>query len=180
MRCTAPADPLPGASLVAQALCPCGFRNRQSQKKRTGKNVPVLLNRTRRLCSNKEGSGRGAGSGRSGLGAIRGGCGAAGASETGQGNRPHTRKQPQYIPRRKLRSSPESLVVLDCSNHGIILLGGRAGVHETTDTFASVLLYCCPSRYTPRSGIFSRASLKRFVKFAMQITSVSSTICPSS
>jgi len=34
--------------------------------------------------------------------------------------------------------------------------------------------------YTPRSGIFSRASLKRLVKFAMQMARVSSTICPSS
>src|SRR5260370_30062241 len=32
----------------------------------------------------------------------------------------------------------------------------------------------------PKSGTARRASLKRFVKFAAQITSVSSTICPSS
>ena len=36
------------------------------------------------------------------------------------------------------------------------------------------------NRYPPRSGMFSRASLKRLVKFATQMTSVSSTICPSS
>jgi len=36
------------------------------------------------------------------------------------------------------------------------------------------------SVYTPRSGRFWSASLNRLVKFAAQITSVSSTICPSS
>jgi hypothetical protein len=35
-------------------------------------------------------------------------------------------------------------------------------------------------RYTPKSGIFSSASLKRLVKFATQTTRVSSTIWPSS
>src|SRR5579862_463649 len=37
----------------------------------------------------------------------------------------------------------------------------------------------CPPLHTPKSGTGCRASLKRLVKFATQITSVSSTICCS-
>jgi len=66
------------------------------------------------------------------------------------------------------------------SNHAIILCAGPARANEPRVTFASVLLNGTTGPYTPMSGIFSRASLKRLVKLAMQIARVSSTICPSS
>jgi hypothetical protein len=94
-----------------------------------------------------------------------------------------------------VKPTPE--VVSDNFNHGIILHGSLAHVHGARGSFHSVLWYChefvrefsrelnkilIPPNVcqTPKSGIISRASLKRLVKFATQITSVSSTICPSS
>jgi hypothetical protein len=85
----------------------------------------------------------------------------------------------------------------DNSNHRIILLGSLTRVHGARVTFSSVLEYwhTCEHGFswqfnsilipptvshTPRSGIISSASLNRLVKLAMQITMVSSTICPSS
>ena len=73
-----------------------------------------------------------------------------------------------------------SSVVLSSSNHAIILPGGPARANGPRVTFASVLSYGTSGLHTPRSGMFSRAALKRFVKFAMQMARVSSTICPSS
>jgi hypothetical protein len=66
--------------------------------------------------------------------------------------------------------------VLNTSNHAIILPGGPARANGPRVTFASVLSYGTSGLHTPRSGIFSRASLKRFVKFAVQMARVSSTI----
>ena len=72
------------------------------------------------------------------------------------------------------------LLVSNSFNHGNILQFGTVSVHGTRVTLAAVLPYGPMNRYTRRSGIFSRASLKRFVKFAMQTAIVSSTISPSS
>jgi len=66
------------------------------------------------------------------------------------------------------------------SLYKIILQFRPVRVYGTRGTFAPVLWYRPQDRYTPRSGMFSSASLKRLVKFAMQIATVSSTICPSS
>ena len=73
---------------------------------------------------------------------------------------------------------PANLMI--SSNHAIILPFDPAGGNGTRVTFASVLLYSTFGFHTPRSGMIQRASFKRFVKFAMQMASVSSTICPSS
>jgi hypothetical protein len=66
------------------------------------------------------------------------------------------------------------------SNHATILPGSAVRTNGSRVTFGSVLSNGTFGAHTPKSGIFSRASLKRLVKFAMQMAKVSSTICPSS
>ena len=65
-------------------------------------------------------------------------------------------------------------------NHAIILPADTVRANGPRVTFVSVLSYRTSGYHTPRSGTLSRASLKRLVKFAMQMVRVSSTICPSS
>src|SRR5882672_189252 len=57
----------------------------------------------------------------------------------------------------------------------MILPGGPVRTNGTRVTFSTVLSYGTSGVHTPRSGINSRASLKRLLKFAMQIARVSST-----
>jgi hypothetical protein len=120
------------------------------------------------------------GAGRSGLGALLGRkslAEATGARSRGPSN---SRREPRRIPRCKLLRSSVSLLVPVSFNHAIILQSGPDPVYGTRVTSQSVPWYCLRNHYTPRSGMLSSASLKRLVKLAMQIASVSSTICPSS
>ena len=92
--------------------------------------------------------------------------------------------KPKKIPASNTESkAPTSFgvpVILNRSDDEIILPGSLAHAYRARVTFAPVLSYGHPDLHTPRSGINSRASLKRLVKLAMQIARVSSTIWPIS
>ena len=88
----------------------------------------------------------------------------AGATGNCPDGRRYSRRQSRHKPRCKWLQSPVSPLVPVSFNHAIILRFGRVLVHGTRVTFAAVLSYRSPNRYTPRSGMFSRASLKRVVK----------------
>jgi hypothetical protein len=82
-------------------------------------------------------------------------------------------REANYLDHRYTGSFQVSLTTGSFSNLGTPA-SMRQGLH-------SIWYSCTPcKRYTPTSGIFSRASLNRLVKFAMHTTRVNSTICPSS